>query len=340
MSEACRLVARTGPTLPDARGPLSAFLIATLRRPVHRLVALPDVAVHDAVGDDDLQLALYLCYELHYRSFDDVDDGWEWEPSLLRFRRHLEDRFEMALRRSAVGIGAGDPESVVAEVQALIASGNGPSLSARMLEGGTVDQFREFAIHRSAYQLKEADPHTWVIPRLTGRAKAACVEIQSDEYGGGHETQMHSHLFAAVLEALGLDSTYGAYLGVLPGITLATVNLISLFGLHRRWRGALVGHLAVFEMTSVVPMGRYADTVDRLGLPPAARAFYDVHVAADTHHAAVAADGMIGGLARSEPHLVNDIVFGARALMAVEGRFAAHLLESWAAGRTSLRLPT
>ena len=27
---------------------------------------------------------------------------------------------------------------------------------------------REIAVHRSGYQLKEADPHTWAIPRLNG----------------------------------------------------------------------------------------------------------------------------------------------------------------------------
>jgi hypothetical protein len=176
-----------------------------------------------------------------------------------------------------------------------------------------------------------------VIPRLAGRAKAACVEIQADEYGGGREAEMHASLFAAVLAALGLDPTYGAYLDRLPGITLATVNLISLFGLHRGRRGALLGHLAAFEMTSVGPMGRYAATVHRLGLPPAARKFYDVHVAADAHHEVVAAEGLLDGLVSSEPQLAADVLFGVRALMAVEGRFTAHLLGSWTAGQSSLR---
>jgi hypothetical protein len=125
----------------------------------------------------------------------------------------------------------------------------------------------------------------------------------------------------------------------LPGVTLATVNLISFFGLHRRWRGALVGHLAGFEMTSVVPMARYVATVDRLGLPPAARRFYAVHVTADAHHEVVAADGLVGGLAGREPELVPDILLGVRALAAVEGRFTAHLLGAWTAGRSSLRPP-
>ena len=58
---------------------------------------------------------------------------------------------------------------------------------------------------------------------------------------------MHATLFANAMRELGLDSSYGAYLDRIPGSTLATVNLMSLFGLHRRLRGAIVGHLAVFD---------------------------------------------------------------------------------------------
>ncbi len=192
-------------------------------------------------------------------------------------------------------------------------------------------------MHRSAYQLKEADPHSWALPRIGGRAKAALVEIQTDEYGGGVEAEMHATLFADVMGALGLDTTYGAYLDRLPGSTLATVNLISLFGLHRRWRGALVGHLAVFEMTSVVPMGRYAELCRRLGLPAEARRFYDVHVVADAVHQVVASRDLAAGFAEAEPERAGDVAFGARAVMVVEERFARSLIDAWAAGRSSLR---
>ena len=51
----------------------------------------------DAVLDDDLQLALFLLYELHYRGLDGVDDRWEWAPDLLRLRGELEETFEAAL---------------------------------------------------------------------------------------------------------------------------------------------------------------------------------------------------------------------------------------------------
>ena len=53
--------------------------------------------------------------------------------------------------------------------------GDGPSLSGWVAEHATVEHLREFCIHRSRYQLKEADPHTWVIPRRPRAAKAAFV---------------------------------------------------------------------------------------------------------------------------------------------------------------------
>jgi hypothetical protein len=56
-------------------------------------------------------------------------------------------------------------------------------------------------------------------------------------------------------------------------------------------------------------------------------------------HSVIAAGRMAGGLAVAEPSLVPDILFGARALMAVEARFTAHLLGSWAGGRSSLLDP-
>jgi len=62
-------------------------------------------------------------------------------------------------------------------------------------------------------------------------------------------------MFARAMAAVGLDPSYGAYLDPIPAITLATVNVLSLFGLHRRLRGALVGHLAVFQQEVLAANG-------------------------------------------------------------------------------------
>ncbi|MPZ73725.1 MAG: iron-containing redox enzyme family protein [Nitriliruptorales bacterium] len=324
------------PAVPPPRGPLTEFLFGWLSRPVTTLPAWPAAPV-DLLTDEDAVLALYVCYELHYRGFDGVDENWEWEPSLLGLRRELEAVF-LADVRDVAGptLRTGDVE---AALRNLLAAGDGPSLSEYVATDSTIEQLMEFHVHRSAYQLKEADAHSWALPRLSGTAKAALVEIQADEYGQGVEKDMHSELFALCMRELGLDDTYGAYLDVIPAATLATVNLGSFFGLHRRWRGALVGHLAVFEMTSVEPMGRYSMALRRHGYGSWARLFYDTHVVADAHHQTLAARDLAGGLLRAEPELCDDVMFGAQALSALEGRLTRHLLDRWAAGRSSLLAP-
>jgi hypothetical protein len=169
--------------------------------------------------------------------------------------------------------------------------------------------------------------------------KAALLEVQFDEYGGGESERMHSVLFERTMIGLGLDGSYGAYLDFLPGVTLATVNLMSGFGLHRRRRGALVGHLAGFEMTSSIPNRRYGNALRRLGYGRDVTHFYDEHVEADAVHENIAAWDLAGGLARAEPDVAADILFGTRALLVLEARWAAHLLDSWDRGETSLRAP-
>ncbi len=163
--------------------------------------------------------------------------------------------------------------------------------------------------------------------------------MQGDEYGGGKPDRMHSALFAKTMRALGLDDGENAYLDRIPGVTLATVNLMSAVGLRRARRGAIVGHLAMFEMTSALPNRRYGNALRRLGFDAEATDFYDEHVEADAVHENIAAYDLAGGLARQEPELAWDIVFGARALLFLEGRFARHLMAAWEQGETSLRRP-
>jgi hypothetical protein len=322
------------PLLPCPRGPLSSLVISAFQREPGTLGSTPSISGVDALSDDDFSLALYLCYEVHYRGV--TDNGWEWDPGLLKFRAELERAFENRLRDETAPVTSHSSSEVTSALDEVLRASSGPSLSTFLLETGTLNQFREFCIHRSAYQLKEADPHTFGIPRLTGEAKAAMVEIQYDEYGSGEAAAMHSTLFGNTMRALDLDSAYGSFLEVLPGVTLATVNLVSMFALHRRWRGALVGHLAVFEMTSVEPMGRYSQALERLGIESEGRRFYDVHVTADKRHGLIARDRMVAGLIEDEPELAPDLLFGAAALLMLEQRFATHLLDAWVDNRSSL----
>ncbi|GIF98917.1 iron-containing redox enzyme family protein [Catellatospora citrea] len=324
--------------LPDARGDLSTAVISGLRSgKAVEATRIPHLADVDPLADEDLQLALAVCYELHYSGFDDVDDRWEWDPGLLALRADIEQVFEQALRELTGPQPAVSSAEIPAALTALTAEQDGPSLARYIQSHATIEQFREFVVHRSLYQLKEADPHTFAIPRLTGRAKAALIEIQIDEYGSGRLARMHAELFRTTMGCLGLNTEYGAYLDRLPAVTLAVTNMLSMFALHRRLRAALTGQLAAFEMSSSLPNSRYGNGLRRLGGDSQATLFYDEHVEADAVHEQIAAYDMCGSLVAEHPELAADVLFGAAASEALGGRAGAHLLDSWAADRSSLR---
>ena len=344
--------------IPEPRGPISAGLIAILveEKPgpepagmaaLHTLIAERLLVMGDMI-DDDVQLALFCLYELHYGGLDGVDDRWEWHPGLIGIRHLLEEPFEAWLRAEAGPVSASvvrpDSRTPGSDATAALLFGmagrdSGPSVSRHVAKKATAGQLREFLIHKSLYQLKEADPHTWAIPRLRGRAKAALVEIQADEYGGGHPERMHSAMFARTMRGLGLNDSYGGYVDAVPAISLASVNMMSLFGLNRRLRGAIAGHLAMYEMTSSRPNQLYGNGFRRLGFDSDVTGYFDEHVEADAVHEQIAGRDLAGGLVEAEPDLLDDVLFGAAAVSCIDARFATHLMDAWDNGRSSLRSP-
>jgi hypothetical protein len=319
--------------LPSPRGPLSAAVIDALAGAPHDL-AVPS----QPLDEEDLQLTLFVLYELSYRGWDGVDDEWEWQPSLVAARTRLEKLFEERLV-ALVGPVTPPSQPIARALIELAGEDTGPSLSKYLRGRATRAQFREFAAHRSVYHLREADPHTYAIPRLGGAAKAAIIEIQIDEYGNGREPRMHQELFKRTMVALDLDTTYGAYVDVVPATTLAVNNVMSLFALRRSRRGAILGHLAAYEMTSTAPNRAYGNGLRRLGGDADATAFYDEHVEADAVHEQIAAYDMCGSFAAQEPGLAGDVLFGARCALALDQEWATEVLARWAAGESSLREP-
>lgn len=286
---------------------------------------------------DDLQLALYILYELHYQGFQDVPDSLEWDSGLLACRGAIENRFLGALRGDVPVDDTETAEQALEELQLEPVVDDG-GVSHFLRDEGSLDHLREYAAVRSLYHLKEADPHAWVLPRLHGRAKAAMVAVEFDEFGAGRADEIHAQLFADLMEDLGLDPTYGHYVDAAPAEALATVNLMSLFGLHRALRAALVGHFAAVEVTSSPASRRLAEALRRVGAGPAAVRFYTEHVEADAVHEQVVRHDVVGGLLENEPRLDADVVFGIRATTHLEDRLADRLLGAWREGATALRV--
>lgn len=322
--------------LPTARGELSAAVLEALAGEPGRAPA-PDpapAAAADPYGDD-LQLALYLCYELHYTGLAGVADEWEWDPGLLRLRQAMERRFLAALRSDATV-----QRSVEAALEGLLVEPvDGAGVSHHLRDSGELWQMREYIAERSLYHLKEADPHLWVVPRLRGQAKASMAAVEYDEFGAGRGAQVHARLFADLMADLGLETGCGRYLEAGSAQMLAVVNLMSLLGLHRSLRGALVGHFASVEITSSPSSHRMAQALRRMDAGPAAVFFYTEHVEADAVHEQIVRREVIADALRSEPQLAADVAFGVGATQLLDDRLAEHFLTAWREDRSSLRVP-
>lgn len=328
--------------LPQPRGPISNALFDYMLdgpQATSSLVVRRCNPFH-ALDDADLQIALWALYELHYRSFDDIDERWEWDPTLLAVRSNLEVIFERALhdvvreevakQNPSVQTNARPREGDLASrFFELVGAFEGPELARRVQRDASAEQIREFLLNRSIYHLKEADAQTWVIPRITGLAKSALVELQFDEYGSGVAGRTHVELFAITLDEVGLDSRYGAYIDEATASTLAANNVMSLFGLHRRHRGAAMGHLAAFEATSSLPCRRYAAGLRRAGFSDVAADYFDEHVEADAVHEQLAVRAICANLVKEEPRLEADILFGALCCLVLDARQAAELITRW-----------
>jgi hypothetical protein len=312
--------------LPKPRGAFSAEVMETLRA-VPETVETPRSEPED---DVDAALALWVLYELSYQGFEDVAEEAEWEPALLAVRRRLEVDLERRLRARWTGhqpVG----KDFAAELFAFVEAHDGPSLARYVQTRATRDQVLDLLRLRSIYHLKEADPTSWSVPRLPVAAKAALVELQYDEYGAGDPNRLHAHRFARGLEGAGLRADYGAYIDDVPLEILEMNNAMSLFGLHRRLRGASMGHLAAFEATSSVPSRRMAQGLERLELGEQIVGYYTEHVSADAVHDQLAVREICGPLVADEPHLLDDVYFGAFTALDLEARFARSLLARWEA---------
>ncbi|ORL81612.1 hypothetical protein A5N71_09300 [Prescottella equi] len=336
--------------VPVMRGDASGILLDVLRgegEPDSFLTAAAELSARydaDALGilhDDDAQLCLTLLYELHLQGIDGVDDRWEWDPRLVAARRLLERPFDAAIRAVAgdrVAAARGRfGDDVVAALWDMTAPTREPGLSDFMATDAVLEQFRELLIHRSLNQLREADLYTFGIPRMAGAPKAALLEIQIDEYGQGRLDRMHSRLFATTMRELGLSDAYAHYLDAVPAVTLATLNALSYFGVHRRNLGALVGHLCAIETTSALPSKKYSAGLRRLGYGSAATLFFDEHVEADSVHEQIAVRDLAGGLVSDRPELLDDVLLGAAACLALDDLLGEHVTDCWSRGRSSLR---
>ena len=173
-------------------------------------------------------------------------------------------------------------------------------------------------------------------PGYSGAAKAALVEIQADEYGNGRRRRMHAELFA--------DDDGGArarpHLRRVPRPAprrhLATTNLDLPVRPPPPLARRALGHLALFEMTSVGPMGRYAHgaapaRASERGAPLLRRARRGGQSTSTSR-----SNGWSAVCSPMSPSSGRTWCSAPAALGEVERRLTERVLRCWRSGRSSL----
>ena len=317
-------------TLPPATGPWSHHVSAVLQR---RALGRPKTLPYDRF-DDDAQYAWFLLNCVSYQGWEGVDEDVEWDPQVLALRRRFERWFLDEMRRRCTD-GPVEPREAVRHA---LAPGGTPGIASFLEHHGTALHVRESLLLRLPYQHQEADPHTWVVPRLRGDVKRALCDIQAGEYGVGHD-RTHGELFLTALAGAGGPTTSEVY-PLLPGAAFATFNFLTAVGLNRSLRGAAVGQLALFEMDSVDPNQKMVHACERLGLPDDVADFFRVHVLADAEHEVIAARAFLDDYPREEPDQVDNLLFGIRVQSSIDGILGGHAVGAWTEGRSALRAPS
>lgn len=307
--------------LPTPRGPLSESVIEYVTGRSARLWTQRGAA---SLDDPDAQLALWLC------NFLDVCADGGVEPDRVRSRAlhglhwTLEASFEDEVQRVVDAVDA--DVDLATHLDELLGA---PSidLAAAASEHGPV-AVRDAFVAKAPYLGFEADPHTLALARLEAPLKTVVAEIQSGEYGVGHE-QTHAQIYRGCLTRLGL--TFRDALDVVPVASFAFANLAWLFGRQVRWRGASVGQLCFLELDSVEPCRSHIRAWNDAGLDEWARRWYDVHVLADQEHEQVIRKRLVPVIAAETPWLSADAAFGATATWLLQQQVADALLSRWRA---------
>lgn len=327
-------------------------LASTLRSDRQRAVALVEGArdlaarafeEEDTGALDAAHRTLYILgAQAGWSPVDAVRDN-EHDLTLAEVRLQLEHAFEAQLARLAPLPEA--PPTEISDVRVWLTDlaldrklFDGPSMGEFYREHATLDQLREVVAQRSLFFLKEPDPWTMVIPSLRGEAKAGLIDLILDEYGWGRHDQMHSTVYAKLMDKLGLSSGYDDYFEQTSWQLLAGLNYQTMLARHRRLCRRMYGYIYLVEADSPGSMRNYLAAYERAGIDdPDVLLFYQLHIDADQGHADVALNEVVVPVLQAEPRAIADIARGV-----VEGRylhslFSRHLHRSFSAGRSSLR---
>jgi hypothetical protein len=144
--------------------------------------------------------------------------------------------------------------------------------------------YRRLVAIMSLDGLVEASQLSRTLGGVSNDIHATMTRLLLEEYGGGRPARKHSAFFRAMLQSLEMCDDAEAYFDLVPWEVLAGINHSFLLSDRKRHFLRYVGGLLYTEVSVPSAFRAYRAAATRLGLPPEAMSYWDLHIKEDARH--------------------------------------------------------
>ena len=159
--------------------------------------------------------------------------------------------------------------------------GQGDTLFPWLAEHATREEMRWFLEQEVAGEAGFDDLVALTQIKMPERAKLELARNYWDEMGRGNAKGMHGPMLARLAQAFDIEADIETTLAAPLALSITMIG----FATNRRYAYHAIGALGVIELTAPSRALQVAAGLKRLGYPPAARRYFDLHATLDVRHA-------------------------------------------------------
>ncbi len=203
-------------------------------------------------------------------------------------------------------------------------AGQNDELFPWLAETASLEEMRWFLAQEAAGEAGFDDLVALTQVKLPVRAKLELARNYWDEMGRGKEAGMHGLLLERLIDHLAIAVERERT--VWPALALG--NLMVALASERHYTYQSLGALGVIELTAPDRVAHIACGLARLGVPPAERAYFEIHATLDRKHARAWIDEVLTPLVAQDPGLAPWFAEGALMRLAAGARCFAYYREA------------
>jgi hypothetical protein len=257
-----------------------------------------------------------------------------WRSDLAADLRmlQLEGAFIEAFRAHVaplVRAAPSEPEAFVAWFEELKMSGPGQwdQLFPWLATSASLEQMKWFLTQEAAGEAGFDDLVAYTQVKLPARPKLELARNYWDEMGRGSQMGMHGPMLDRTVQALGLHPTIEGACWQ----SLCLANTMAALATTRRYVYQSIGALGAVELTAPTRVDAVADGLKRLGCPPVARKYFQLHAHLDIEHSTAWNAEVLRPLVTDDPGCARFIAEGAlMRLICGEQCFETYRAHLWA----------